>query len=49
MSISGEVVRNPEELARQMARLTKAIRLATVAALESGARRWGVATTETGF
>jgi len=34
LNFTGEVVRNPEELARQMARLTKAIRLATVTALE---------------
>lgn len=34
LNFSGEVVRSPEELARQMARLTKAIRLATVTALE---------------
>jgi len=34
LNFTGEVVRNPEELAWQMARLTKAIRLATVTALE---------------
>ena len=34
LNYSGEIISKPEDLARQMARLTKAIRLATTTALE---------------
>ena len=49
LNYAGEVVRSPEDLARQMARLTKAIRLATVTALEEEAKDGELRQLKQGF
>ncbi len=49
LNFSGEVVTSPEDLARQMARLTKAIRLATLTALEEEAKDGELRQLKEGF
>ena len=49
LNYSGEIISKPEDLARQMARLTKAIRLATTTALEEEDNKGGLHQLKQGF
>ena len=49
LNYTGEIINNPEDLARQMARLAKSIRLATISALETEHKNSELRQLKTGF